>query len=195
MPSDQHFTIHPLETPRERGYVMRWRWPWDAFLLLGGFVAVFDVMIISMMIGVVAEGEWAVLVMAFAVGAFPFVISYLLIATLFNRTEITVNRERLRVHHGPLPWWGGARVPLTEVRGAAAILRRTKGNRGRADRITHDVVVELQNSRRINVFTGRASEAEAAGIVAALNELVSAPGSPLKVGAAVPAARSIRAAK
>lgn len=39
-----------------------------------------------------------------------------LIAGLVNRTEITFDRRQLSVWHGPLPWWGNRRLPLSEVR-------------------------------------------------------------------------------
>lgn len=44
------------------------------------------------------------------------VLTYVLITGLVNRTEVTFDRQQLKVWHGPLPWWGGCSLPLAEVR-------------------------------------------------------------------------------
>jgi len=53
--------------------------------------------------------------------------AYTALAQLLNRTRIRVDRERLLVRVGPLPWFGGREIPVSEIRSIA--LREYRSSR------------------------------------------------------------------
>lgn len=101
--------IHVEDRGRDLVIVRRWfSWVY-IFLLL--FCAVWDGMLIFFYGVIFAAGTptWVALFPVLHVAAGVF-ITYFTIAGLVNRTTFTIERDRLSVRHGPLPWRGNVDV-------------------------------------------------------------------------------------
>lgn len=130
--------------------VVRWRRP--QVWLLVGFAAVWDsiVYVVGSRFVELRVSPWA---WAFA-GVFfvaAVVLTYAAVAALTNSTRITATRERIRVAHGPLPWFGNVEIAAHDVTGFATrarVAQRTRvvrnGRRMREER--HEFVLHARRA-------------------------------------------------
>lgn len=83
-------------------------WSWRSWILafLIPFALFWNAIVIGMGVGMFASGSILMMIGYFFI---PHVwvgigLAYVILALLFNRTTIYVNRDSLSVRHGPLPW-------------------------------------------------------------------------------------------
>lgn len=83
-----------------------WSWRTWMLLFLIPFALFWNGIVIGMGVGIFAMGNWLFMLGYFFIphvwiGAF---LVYLIASMLFNRTVVSVNRDRLQLRHGPVPW-------------------------------------------------------------------------------------------
>jgi hypothetical protein len=167
--------IQCFEDARGWGLRRLWRWPWDCFLVLASLMLAMDAGLVFFAAGIGRERKWELLLILVWPALPVLFLSYLLVATLFNRTEVRVGNGRFRVWHGPVPWWGNRTLPLGEVRGLA--VRTSAPKKARSGGTRHTLEVRDSRGRKTPLFTGLESLREAEG----LKEVIEARLGPLGV--------------
>ncbi|KYF50524.1 hypothetical protein BE08_02375 [Sorangium cellulosum] len=62
------------------------------------------------------DAEPAILAISIAIiGPLAIGVTYLLLASLLNRTHLTITGHELQVRHGPLPWPGNTSLPVDSI--------------------------------------------------------------------------------
>lgn len=104
------------------GFHLRFRWyhPGVWFLLFfciawDGFLVVWYGSALAMAATDAAGPMFLMFVFPLAHVAVGVGLTWHTLATLLNTTTFTVGRGRLRVSHGPVPWWGGVDEPTSRV--------------------------------------------------------------------------------
>ncbi len=96
-------------TPRGRLTIVR-RWSSRAGLLVALAAGVCNAVTVFALIDGTVE---IALLLGLAIGS--LLLTYVGIALFVNRTTITVDRNRLTVRNGPLPWWGRRELASKDV--------------------------------------------------------------------------------
>lgn len=84
-----------------------------------------------------------------AVGVF---LTYMTIAGFVNRTTFTIERDRLIVRHGPLPWRGSVDVSTISVEQLFCTEKISRGRNGTT--VRYNVEAVLKDGRHLKVATG-----------------------------------------
>lgn len=80
------------------------------------YCAIFAIMVAFAVAVSAQKGAHAPLPSIFAMlGLIGAALAYWFFAVLVNRTTIKVGAGRLRIRHGPLPWWGGRDLTVGEI--------------------------------------------------------------------------------
>ena len=85
---------------------------------------------------------------------------YYTIARWLNRTCIVVSRDKITVHHGPLPWLGNKELEASNCRQFYSEVKEYRGGKGGTTRI-YEVYASTRDGRRVKLvdgFTGLTSE-------------------------------------
>lgn len=81
-------------------------------------------------------------------------LTYFCIASLFNTTKISVDRQELTVTHGPIPWAGNRRIPSLSVRQLYVTDKthgRTNNSNHRVPTISYEVNAVDEHGRKIKL--------------------------------------------
>ncbi len=146
---------------------------WRGFRSLG--VVIFAVVWSGMTIGFALmpaapesdPAERLLLIPVLGVAAFAL---YLALATLFNRSQITLDADRLTVTHAPLPWLGRT-FPRAPITGAEA--RRYQSGSSGQRRNSYAVVALFSDGKSARVVGDLNNEAQAQAIARALHGALS----------------------
>lgn len=95
--------------PRGRLTIVR-RWPPRSGLLVTVFAIIWDVIAVFAFIDGTAE-----IAVLWGLAISSLLLTYAGIALFVNRTTVTVDRNRLSVRNGPLPWWGRRELASKDV--------------------------------------------------------------------------------
>jgi hypothetical protein len=132
-----------------------WRWfSWRHVLLAFGFLLM-GVLAVLFYIGTKAASSQSLLlsILTLGYGGFTLWLAYVTLAGFLNRTTIEVNRTRLSIRHGPLPWPGGCELPgreLSQLYGQEVIQR----NHGRELGSTYDLLALDRAGHKIELLSG-----------------------------------------
>lgn len=112
---------------------------WDGFLLVWFAIAL-------------SQGAWVMAAFGLLHAAVGVGLTYSTLAMFVNRTTFTVGDGRLRVRHGPLPWWGGLEVPSAGIQQlfCVNVIRRTKNGQQE----TFEVRLRSTDGRELGVVNG-----------------------------------------
>lgn len=77
-----------------------------------------------------------ILGMQFFVG---FVLFYLALTALLNRTQLTVSRTHITIQHSPLPWWGNGSFPTQNLK--SLNVQKSKFGQGKGEQMVHKLEV------------------------------------------------------
>lgn len=79
-------------------------------------------------------------------------LTYSTLAGFLNRTRIEVNRVRLTIRHGPLPWGGNQELPGRDLKQlyGVEVSRTSKGNTTR----TYDLMALDREGRQVKLLSG-----------------------------------------
>ncbi|MBI5431720.1 MAG: hypothetical protein HZA52_02700 [Planctomycetes bacterium] len=91
---------------------------WDGFLVFWYSIALRD------------EAPWIMAVFPIAHLAVGVGLTYFVVATFLNTTTVTATRDRLRVRHGPVPWFGAQDLASDELVQFFCKERVHRGKRG-----------------------------------------------------------------
>lgn len=110
--------LPPRITVRELGdgveLSMRWFTPVVWFLVF--FVIAWDGFLVFWYSFALRDGvPWIMTVFPIAHLAVGVGLTYFVVATFVNSTRVTATRERVRVVHGPLPWFGNLDLPSDDI--------------------------------------------------------------------------------
>jgi len=163
VPLPEHMVVHGAEVSALATYrsaagapaelTIEWRWfrpaqhlfmlffavCWNAFLLFWYSIAV------------VARGPWIMFVFPLVHVAVGVSVAYGALTGLFNKTTVAVSAGELIVRHGPLPWRGNHRIPVSEIQQLYAVVKESKGRGG----VTHayDLMAVIAGGRELALVT------------------------------------------
>ena len=119
-----------LEQRGNRLTIVR-RWVGPAFLVLAFFCLVWNVLLVVWSVLAFREGTPVLYKVGAVLQALAGIgITYLTMAGLLNKTNISMDAERLTVRHGPIPWPGSCEVNIVEVERVDCRERAIRGRRG-----------------------------------------------------------------
>lgn len=136
---------------------------WDGFLLVWYSIA----------IGQLLSGkhDWSAIIML----VFPSLhllvgigLTYAVLATFLNRTEIKLSSGELRVYQGPLPVWGNKRVSIIDVNQLFVSEKCHKRKRGYG--YSYNLNVLLNSGERMSLLSNIQEPAEALYLERTLEE-------------------------
>jgi hypothetical protein len=104
---------------------------WDSFLIFWYSMAMKS-----------PNTPWIMIVFPIGHLAVGFGITYYVIASLFNKTDICITSSYIESKTAPIPWIGNKKIPVQEITGI--IVRERSGNRGS---ITYSVMYVDRNRR------------------------------------------------
>ncbi len=142
-----------------RALTMRRRWFTPAILFLVFFCIAWDSFLVfwySMAFGD-DNVPWLMIVFPVAHVAVGVGLTYLTIATIFNTTTVRVERRRLSVSHGPIPWVGNHRLDLSAIEQLYCEESRstsTSKHGHTTTTITFDVKVVLKSRKKVTLVSG-----------------------------------------
>jgi hypothetical protein len=95
---------------------LSWRWFSWKFLPLAFFCVAWDSFLCFWYsIAFTTGAPWIMVVFPIAHLAVGVGLSYFTLAGFFNTSQLYIDRNVFMVTHGPLPWFGGLQVPVTQV--------------------------------------------------------------------------------
>lgn len=136
-----------LETvPTMNGITIRRVWRSWKIVPLALFAGIWDSFLVFWYVKVLATPNPPLMAVIFPIGhiAVGIGITYYVIASAFNKTDVVISPSGVRVVSGPAPWFGNKEVNAAEI--VAVLVRERAGNRGR---ITYSVMhVDAANKER-----------------------------------------------
>lgn len=113
---------------REGELEISWRWFNPGLIFLAFFCTAWDGFLVfwyTMAFKAGPPGAFKLLPILFPIAhvAVGVGLTYATLAGFWNRTTVSVTRQRLSIHHGPIPWKGNRTIPAAELRQLYATLR------------------------------------------------------------------------
>ena len=133
-----------------------WTWRGIAAVFLVVWCVVWDGMLASFALRLIAGGEPAAVLMLSGHALAGVAVTYLTAAMLVNRTTITVGSERVAVEHGPLPWRGQVDLPAPGV--SQVYVTEVRGRKGARSWTLH---AELEDGTSVQLVSGLATPGRA----------------------------------
>lgn len=104
------------EMPAGQGVAYERRWFSFMFIFMIFFCAVWNGFLLFWYLTAWGAGMAVMLLFPLLHVAVGLGITYYTICGFVNRTRVTLDRDRLTVRHGPLPWPGNRDVPISRIR-------------------------------------------------------------------------------
>lgn len=158
------------------GYRRRISWVWfgPAVLFLVLFCVCWDSFLLFWYTMAFAKnGPWLMFVFPLLHVAVGIGLTYTVVATLLNRTEVVVTPEQLTVRHGPVPWGGNRRLEAPRVRQVFCDEAQTRGRRGLD--VTFRVNAVLDDDLRVVLLSGLDDRGKALFVGQQLEEWLGLP--------------------
>lgn len=114
----------------DEGMVIRRGWRTWMIVPAAIFALVWDAFLVFWYSMAFGKGDVPWIVVVFPIGhvAVGIGITYWVMCSLVNRTDIVVSQNGVRVFTGPMPWPGNKSVPAGEI--SEVLVRERSGNRG-----------------------------------------------------------------
>jgi hypothetical protein len=149
-------------------FSVRWRWFSAGALIMIPFTLFWNGILLGMGVGVsdgLKHPERLLLGLAVPHVWIGFALAYATVASLLNRTEITLEEAHLVVRHGPLPWLGNRRIPVGELEQLFVVERRSRGTR-------YELCALLRDGKKKVLLSGLDSEDKARFLEARLEAVL-----------------------
>jgi hypothetical protein len=129
---------------------LSWRWFSWKFLPLAFFCVAWDSFLCFWYsIAFTSGAPWIMIVFPVAHLAVGAGLTYYTLAGFLNRSQLVVDRSTFSVSHGPLPWLGSLRVPITQVEQLYCKEKPGKKNSGP----TYQLSVILKDGRKKDLLS------------------------------------------
>jgi hypothetical protein len=144
----------------DEGGVFRiyWKWPRLVAVPLTIFSFAWDTFLLFWYWGIAGRSDTTLIEIVFPVGhvAVGLILPYVAIAFWTNRTTVSVTGGEVTVAHGPVPFPGNRRIPITDLRQLFCVVRH-----GRRGNPTYAVMARLSSGREMMLISGLAHDREA----------------------------------
>lgn len=128
---------------------LSWRWfSWKYFPLAFFCVAWDGFLCFWYSIAFSTGAPWIMIVFPVAHLAVGVCLTYYTLAGFLNHSQLVVDRETFSVSHGPLPWWGNLRVPVSKIEQLYC-----KEKPGKEDSTTYQMSVVLKDGRKKDLLS------------------------------------------
>jgi hypothetical protein len=134
----------------ERSLELSWRWFSSASLMLLLICLTWDAGLIAWLVSIDEISSANLLTCMAPYALVGLVLTYLTLASLFNRTTLFVEENTFSVRHDPVPWRGEVRVPIAELEG---LHHEERYPSSKGDATTYHLHVALKNGHYIRLFS------------------------------------------
>ena len=129
---------------------LSWRWFSLKYLPLAFFCVAWDGFLCFWYSMAFTTGApWIFIVFPIAHLAVGLGLTYSTLAGFLNRSQVVIDRDAFSVSHGPLPWLGNLRVPVTQVKQLYCKEKPGKQNSGS----TYQLSVILKDGRKKDLLS------------------------------------------
>jgi hypothetical protein len=133
--------------------VIRYRWFTWSILFLMFFCVLWDgFLVVWYVIGFASGGPWMMFIFPILHVAVGVGLTYAVVCSFVNSTEIRVNRQEISVSHGPLPCVKNEHLPASEVKQLYCVEKVTR-NENSTSRKYH-VMAAWRGGKHKNLITG-----------------------------------------
>jgi len=141
-----------LNFKKEEGYIQySFKWWRLSHLGLAFFVLLWDGFLIFWHTIAWSQGE--ILMMAFASihTLIGLVLTYSLIAQIFNRTDIVIDQDYLDIHKYPIPWMGNKSIPVSSIK--QLFVKKSRMVKNGKVLYTHSLYAALPDRRKVKLLS------------------------------------------
>ncbi len=155
--------IDVLRLQNELDIEFKWRRNLSSFLIF--FALIWNGILFIMAMGIIISGNWGMLAFLSIHGSVGLGLLYYILTVIFNRTNIFVDRDYLRIEHRPLrlPFYSDQTIPIKDVE-QVFVERYKAGKTNNVTNYAFAVGVILRGGKRLQIIKGF-QHAERAGYI------------------------------
>lgn len=140
------------EIPGAEGVAYERRWWGYQFLFMVFFCILWDGFLVFWYAMALSEGNLVMLAFPLLHLAAGIGITYYTVCGFVNRTVVRVDRDRLTVRHGPLPWPGNRDLPVASIRQLYTEMQTHRGKNGTT--VSYRLSAVLDDGSSVKLLSG-----------------------------------------